>query len=536
MMLGSAIPGRARADATQTAIRDLLTAARPKDCYQPADALARILCAGVLRVGVRAAYPGFGLETGGTFKGFEIDMAAEIARRLEVGMAPVSVTPANRIPLVAAGTVDLVIATMTDTVTRAEQIDFIRPHYYASHTSVIGPRKLSLPAGNPLGGRTVCVPLGAAFNILLGRLHARLLIFDQPARLIDALRFDQCQLAAHDDSFFAFSMADPEFAARFEEKVAFSPEPWGIGIARRGTARLNRLLSLIVTDLHRSGTLIGLADKHTVSTVYLREQQTLWSGPNCVQPNGEPVRTCTVDPMGDADTPASIAPLVLAAEAWTRQNLGVSMSFTVLKGQYALRLFADGIVNTLALVLAAIGATAVVAMVVQALVRQRGLAAEAVSVGLVTLLQFSPVMLLLVLAYSVFGTVENFSATTVIGCAAIAIGLINGSAAGAAIAEAARTLTPDSDPPAAPPPMRAVLARSAKQIARAATNAVHASAVASFIGTPELVNTLNNIASITAERTTTFTILLLFYTCLVAFVAGLARLARRWLERGEAAV
>jgi ABC-type amino acid transport system permease subunit len=58
-------------------------------------------------------------------------------------------------------------------------------------------------------------------------------------------------------------------------------------------------------------------------------------------------------------------------------------------------------------------------------------------------------------------------------------------------------------------------------------NAARASAVASFIGTPELLTALTDIASVTTERRTTFAILLVFYLAIVMMVVWLAGILTR---------
>ena len=104
-------------------------------CVRPVDRLQAILCAGTIRVGVRDNYPPFGFVQDSRPSGFEIAIGQRIARALGVTLALVTVTPADRIALLAENRVDLTIATMGDTTLRDTQARFIRPHYYASQTA-----------------------------------------------------------------------------------------------------------------------------------------------------------------------------------------------------------------------------------------------------------------------------------------------------------------------------------------------------------------------------------------------------------------
>lgn len=71
-----------------------------------ADALARVRAAGVLRVG-DAAPPRYGASPAGPTRGFKADLMAELARALGVTVRWVALPPADVLPALAAGRVDL---------------------------------------------------------------------------------------------------------------------------------------------------------------------------------------------------------------------------------------------------------------------------------------------------------------------------------------------------------------------------------------------------------------------------------------------
>ena len=133
------------------ALARLLQGARatlPGACSQPnADRLIRILCAGRIRIGIRDYYPLFATRTGETREGYEVDVALAIGRKLGVEVEFVRVNAATRIALLAEDRIDLAIATMGHNTQRDGQARFIRPHYYRSETTIVGPRSLAFRNG-----------------------------------------------------------------------------------------------------------------------------------------------------------------------------------------------------------------------------------------------------------------------------------------------------------------------------------------------------------------------------------------------------
>ena len=86
---------------------------------------------GVLRVGVKNAVPGFGLQDAltGEYTGMEIDLGAKIAEELGVDVEYTTVTAATRGELLDSGDIDCVLATFTITEERKQTWDFTTPYY-----------------------------------------------------------------------------------------------------------------------------------------------------------------------------------------------------------------------------------------------------------------------------------------------------------------------------------------------------------------------------------------------------------------------
>jgi len=501
------------------------------------DRLARILCRGTLRIGVRTNYPLFAAETARGLAGYEIDIARAIAAVLGVEPVLVPVTPASRIAMLAEDRIDLAIATMGHTSLRDGQARFIRPHYYQSETVIVGPRAQEVADFEDLAGQTICVTVGNASNAELSGRHARLMLFNAPAQLVERLSAQACQLAAQDDSFFAAAFADPAFAARYEAKFGFAPLPWGMAVGREGTERLARLLALLSARFHRDGVFLGFAQAHGIATAFLERQRALWAT-RCAGTAAlaaPAAADCLVPPLTTALPATPWASRVGALEAWLDRHLGLHATLTMFKIAPAWDLVRDGAFNSALLILGVSLATpAIAALIGLALAFGAGpprWLAQAVCV----LLQSTPVVLTLVIAAALCNELIGITTRSGLITATLALGLINGSYAGRAIAEAIASLREEAATAQAPAPQhlfQAGLARAQTQIGAFVINAIKGTPIASFIGVPELLNALTDTTSFSADRATTYWLLLIFYTLAVLIavpvVQALCARLRKW--------
>jgi polar amino acid transport system substrate-binding protein len=197
-------PARAGESRAMLAVQQILDQAHTSatDCTRASEALVSILCAKQLRVGLRSYYPGFSVrDESNTFSGFEVDIARRIADFPGVRLVPVAVDTKTRIPLVSYGDIDLVIATMSHNVQRDGEVRFVRPHYYASQSVVVGARDSTVHDWGDLVGRTVCLPSGCPREHDFHSPPHSHSDFAQPEQLLDALEFNECAFVTHDNTF-----------------------------------------------------------------------------------------------------------------------------------------------------------------------------------------------------------------------------------------------------------------------------------------------------------------------------------------------
>lgn len=518
------------------ALARLLQGARatlPGACSQPnADQLIRILCAGRIRVGIRDYYPLFATRTGETREGYEVDVALAIGRKLGVEVEFVRVNAATRIALLAEDRIDLAIATMGHNTQRDGQARFIRPHYYRSETTIVGPRSLGVSEWKDIPGRTVCVTVGNGSNAELVAQGARLMLFDEAGVLPERLKDETCTLAAQDDSFFAQSFTDPAFARRYDQKFGFARVPWGMAVARDGSAQLARALDLISQIFHRDGMFLEFGRKHRIGTAFLEQQQAVWQRPDCNTEAGGANDACVLPPFDAELKPTPFAGSVAAFEAWFESRTGIDLTLPMLTTAAAWSMFKDEVANSLILIAGALVATLGVALLF-GWAQGSGSALLRWPVRLLTVtLQSSPIVLTLVIAAAIAHALFPFSDAVALGASIAALGLSNGSNAGQAISEAMLSLRAEQPQPAGGLFTRA-LGRAATQIVAFLVNAAKGTPIASFIGAPELLSALTDITSFSSGRATTYTLLLIFYTAVVMIVVWLCGRLRRLLERRQ---
>ena len=523
------------AETPDAALAELLKQARakmPAACAQPdVDRLVKILCAKRIRIGVRDYYPLFAERRGDRREGYEVDVALAIGRMLGVDVDFVRVNAATRIPLLAEDRIDLIIATMGHNTQRDGQVRFIRPHYYRSETVVVGPRELPVASMLDLPGRTVCVTVGNGSNAELVSQGARLMLFDEAGVLPDRLWDQTCSLAAQDDSFFAKYFAEPDFNERYFQKFGFAQVPWGMAVARQGSADLARALDLIVQIFHRYGLFIDIGRLHSIRLGFLQQQQQVWRKPECNTADGSTNSACILPPLDAALKPTSFAPEVTAFERWIDDRTGVELSLPMLKTAPAWSLFRDGVAYSLILIAGALAATLAFAVLLGAGMGSRSLLLRWPTRLIVMTLQSSPIVLTLVIAAAVAHGVFALSTVTVLGAAIVALGLANGSNAGQAIGEAMWSLRAEGAGGAGL--FGRAIGRAATQIVAFLINASKGTPIASFIGAPELLSSLTDITSFSSGRVTTYTILLIFYTAVVMVVVWLCGRLQRVLEHRQ---
>ena len=497
-------------------------------CTRASDLLLRILCAGEIRVGLRVDYPRFSTrDAAGAFHGFEFDLARTIAAFLQVRLVPVAVEPKSRIPILASGGADLVIATMGHTLLRDAQAVFIQPHYYRSRTVIVGAHDTQVSNWDDLrAGRTACVPLGASFNIMLAQRHIRLMTFETPLQLADALNFNRCAIIVHDDTYFMSRLADATWAGRFGIKFDFATLPWGMAVARTGAQEFADVLTLLSIAYHADGVFRDLAAANGLDLSYLDQQQARWSNPACVLPSGLPSPDCLVPPTDTStdDRPTSFAHTLTDIEANVRDWLGLGLDLSILKSVATFDLMIEGILYSLALISGSMVSTLCFSFGFAWAGRSPIAPMRWLVSGLSTVGQSTPMPLLMFFGYIVAGGVTYYSPTVALLTAILVLGFYNGSYTGRALIDARHALLLDPtrlgagglrDPAAI---RRGTVVVAWSQLVSFLVNATKGSPAADMIGVPEFLAVLTDLTAHLPDRVGVYLVLLVFYSALVLLV------------------
>jgi polar amino acid transport system substrate-binding protein len=104
-----------------------------------ADRLDEIKARGKLIVGVSDTTPPFSFRRprDNAVAGYDIDLVHGVARRLGVAVETMSLSSAERIPMVQDGRLDLVATSMTRTAARAREVDFSHIYFVSPHAVIV---------------------------------------------------------------------------------------------------------------------------------------------------------------------------------------------------------------------------------------------------------------------------------------------------------------------------------------------------------------------------------------------------------------
>ena len=245
------------------------------------DLLAEILARGTIRISTDPNYaPQSFLDESGNFKGFDVDVAQEIASRL--GVEVEFVTPDW--DLITAGNWgdqwDMSVGSMTVTTARQKILDFASPSYYYTPAQFAAVNGAGIETLDDLSGATICVGASTTYEIwLMGDMEglglpASSFYVEQPPADISIIPLttdNDCaqQIQAGRHEFQAFLTSNTVVEAAIAEGVpvhkvgtpVFS-ENLAVAFdksASKDVAGLVEKVSEIIADMHEDGTLSGLS-------------------------------------------------------------------------------------------------------------------------------------------------------------------------------------------------------------------------------------------------------------------------------------
>ena len=147
---------------------------------------ARIQRDGVMRVGMDASYPPFEDydEEGGQFVGFDVDLALEIGRRLNVEVAFINISFDGLLDAMYSGKVDAIVSALPYDPMLTKDVAYSHSYFNAGLVLLVPLGEERTRGVDDLSGRTVAVEMGSASHEEARRLrdYERLDISLQTAR------------------------------------------------------------------------------------------------------------------------------------------------------------------------------------------------------------------------------------------------------------------------------------------------------------------------------------------------------------------
>ncbi|MDQ2186273.1 transporter substrate-binding domain-containing protein [Alcaligenaceae bacterium A4P071] len=227
-----------------------------------ADALDDIMKAGVLKVAVPQDFPPFGsVGTDLKPRGYDIDTAELIAKKLGVKVELVPVTSANRLPYLQTNKVDLVVSSLGKNPEREKAIDFTDA-YAPFFNGVFGPADMKVEKADDLAGKTIGVTRGSIEDIELSKIaptSATIKRYEDNNGTITSFLSGQVQLVATGNVVAAAILArNPP--KKPEKKFLIKDSPCFIGL-NKGESALQARVNAVLAESKKDGTLGAVSQK-----------------------------------------------------------------------------------------------------------------------------------------------------------------------------------------------------------------------------------------------------------------------------------
>jgi polar amino acid transport system substrate-binding protein len=222
--------------------------------FAAADKLDEIRARGKLLVGVSDTSPPFSFREDNRVVGYDVDLAAEVAKRLALPMETVSILNSDRIPALQQDRVDLAASGMTRAANQLKDISFSLAYLVSPHKVLIR-RDRGIRSAGQLSGRLLALVKGASVDAELRAAVPNLqIVFFQS--------YDECFNALRDrevDGFLADEVRLASFAQKSGAAQDFTfipdyelPRTAGFGI-KKNEPRFAQFVDQLLLDLEKSG-------------------------------------------------------------------------------------------------------------------------------------------------------------------------------------------------------------------------------------------------------------------------------------------
>ncbi|MFT3832915.1 MAG: glutamate ABC transporter substrate-binding protein [Micropruina sp.] len=214
-----------------------------------------------LKIGIKFDQPGMGLNEGGKYTGFDVDVATYIAGKLGTPADKIqwvqAATP-QRETLIENGSVDLVVATYSINDTRKQRVSFAGPYFIAGQDLLIRADDTSITGPESLKGKKLCSVANStsAQNVEKKVPGVNLQNFNTYSECMTALTSSTKAVDAltTDDTILAGYASQAAYAGKV--KVVgkpFSTENYGVGL-KKGNVDLCNKVTAAINEMIKDGS------------------------------------------------------------------------------------------------------------------------------------------------------------------------------------------------------------------------------------------------------------------------------------------
>jgi polar amino acid transport system substrate-binding protein len=369
------------------------------------DVLERIRQTGEVRVGIKTDVAPFGfVNPAGESVGFEIDLARDIANRLGVTLVKRTVSTQDRFQKLELDEVDILIATVGDSLERRKVATAIEPAYFQGGVTVMLRPDRQMKDWNAIRGKSICALQAAYFNRPISeRYILNLQTYKTVRDALLALKDGQCDAFLYNRPAIQGYLKLPEYAAFTAPLPDVLISPWAIFIEKdEAGSELERFLGDTVADWYRNGFMAQSAEKWGVKygASWPDGELTLW---NRKDAKGEYV--CTREANGNWPAECRKMELIKSNDVAGLQALGLrlkeamNIDLSYVYDPYDRYQILRGLLLTFLLTLASIAVTLVFGVLGALAVDARvPLASRGVSI-LMAALRFAPPILMMYLLF-----------------------------------------------------------------------------------------------------------------------------------------
>ena len=236
----------------------------------------------VLRAGIMTnSIPGAYYNDKNEWVGFDVDIADEIAKRLECKIERVPVTDKTRIGFLQQNRIDISVANMTHKRERDKSIDFSITYFFDGQKILA--KKGKFTKWEDFVGKTIATVQGTTSEINIKALMAKLgkakiVSFQDYPSAFNALKIGRAQAFTTDSTILlGYAAKEPgtyELVGGF-----FSDEPYGIGLPENDS-KLRDAVNFALQDMWKDGTYMDIYNKwYGPDTPYyfpMTEQIEMW--------------------------------------------------------------------------------------------------------------------------------------------------------------------------------------------------------------------------------------------------------------------